>query len=79
MTVHATVSEFRHVLSGEGVIWRRDATGEETTVLQAGVSVDIRVGTAFQYGCIGIDPLEFLCITMPRWPGDKEATVIEGP
>ena len=23
--------------------------------------------------------LEFLCITMPRWPGDQEATLVEGP
>ena len=78
-TVHATVSEFWHVLSGEGQIWRRDGTGEETTVLRRGVSIDIPVGTAFQYRCTGVDPLQFLCITMPRWPGDKEATVIEGP
>ena len=78
-TVHATVSEFWHVLSGEGQIWRRDGTGEETTVLARGVSIDIPVGTAFQYRCTGVDPLQFLCITMPRWPGDKEATVIEGP
>ncbi len=78
-TVHATVSEFWHVLSGEGQIWRRDAAGEETAVLEMGVSIDIPVGTAFQYRCIGIDPLQFLCITMPRWPGDNEATVIEGP
>ena len=78
-TVHATVSEFWHVLSGEGQIWRRDGTGEETTVLRTGVSIDIPVGTAFQYRCTGPDPLEFLCITMPPWPGDKEATIIEGP
>ena len=78
-TVHATVSEFWHVLSGEGQIWRRDDTGEETTRLEQGVSIDIPVGTAFQYRCTGPDPLEFLCISMPRWPGDAEATVIEGP
>ena len=78
-TVHATVSEFWYVLSGEGQIWRRDGTGEETTVLTAGVSIDIPVGTAFQYRCTGIDPLEFLCITMPRWPGDEEAAFITGP
>ena len=78
-TVHATVSEFWHVLSGEGQIWRRDSAGEETTVLEAGVSIDIPLGTAFQYRCNGVDPLQFLCISMPRWPGDKEATVIEGP
>ena len=78
-TVHATVSEFWHVLSGEGEIWRRDATGEETTVLREGVTIDIPVGTAFQYRCTGADPLEFLCIATPPWPGDEEATIIDGP
>ena len=39
-TVHATVSEFWHVLSGEGQIWRRDGTAEETTKLGSGVSID---------------------------------------
>jgi mannose-6-phosphate isomerase-like protein (cupin superfamily) len=78
-TVHATVSEFWHVLSGEGQIWRRDGEREETTVLEAGVSIDIPVGTAFQSRCTGVDPLQLLCISMPRWPGDNEATVIEGP
>ena len=78
-TVHATVSEFWHVLSGHGQIWRRDDTGEQTTVLERGVSVDIAVGTAFQYRCTGAEPLQFLCISMPRWPGDQEATVTEGP
>jgi mannose-6-phosphate isomerase-like protein (cupin superfamily) len=78
-TVHATVSEFWHVLSGEGRIWRRDDSGEETTVLTRGVSIDIPVGTAFQYRCDGTAPLEFICVTMPRWPGHHEATIIEGP
>ena len=78
-TVHATVSEFWHVLSGEGQIWRRDGTRDETTVLRSGVSIDIPVGTAFQYRCDGIEPLQFLCISMPRWPGAAEATVIDGP
>ena len=40
-----------------GQIWRRDGAGEETTDLKAGVSIDIPVGTAFQYRCTGIDPL----------------------
>lgn len=78
-TVHATVSEFWYVLSGRGEIWRRDESGEELTALEAGVSIDISVGTAFQYRCTGAEPLRFLCISMPPWPGDAEATVIEGP
>ena len=78
-TVHATVSEFWHVLSGEGQIWRRDGAAEETTVLEPGVSIDIPVGTAFQYRCTGAEPLQFVCVSFPRWPGATEATVIEGP
>ena len=78
-TVHATVSEIWHVLSGAGQIWRRYGTAEETTVLEPGVSIDIPVGTAFQYRCTGSSPLQFLCVSMPPWPGDNEATVIEGP
>jgi len=77
--VHATVSEFWHVLSGKGQIWRRDGAGEEITVLEAGVSIDIPVGTAFQYRCNGADPLQFICVSMPPWPGHHEATIIEGP
>jgi mannose-6-phosphate isomerase-like protein (cupin superfamily) len=67
------------VLSGEGQIWRRDGTGEGTADLRRGVSIDIPVGTAFQYRCTGAVPLEFLCITMPPWPGDEEAAHVEGP
>jgi mannose-6-phosphate isomerase-like protein (cupin superfamily) len=78
-TVHGTVSELWYVLSGAGQIWRRDAIGEQTTALGRGVSIDIPVGTAFQYRCTGVAPLQFICITMPRWPGPQEATVIEGP
>ncbi|KQW85739.1 cupin [Devosia sp. Root413D1] len=78
-TIHATVSEFWFVLSGEGQIWRRDDTGEQTTALTRGVSIDIPVGTAFQYRCNGAAPLEFICISMPPWPGSHEATIIAGP
>ena len=78
-TIHATVSEFWYILSGQGRIWRRGGAGEETTVIEAGVSIDIPVGTAFQYRCDGVEPLRFICVTMPPWPGSAEATVIEGP
>jgi mannose-6-phosphate isomerase-like protein (cupin superfamily) len=77
--VHASVSEFWYVLSGEGQIWRRDGAGEATIDLTPGVSIDIPVGTRFQYRCTGAGPLQFLCVTMPPWPGDHEATVVDGP
>jgi mannose-6-phosphate isomerase-like protein (cupin superfamily) len=57
-TVHATVSELWHVLSGQGEIWRRDERGEQVTVLEPSISIDIPVGTAFQYRCTGAQPLQ---------------------
>ncbi|TAG17877.1 MAG: cupin domain-containing protein [Rhodobacterales bacterium] len=77
-TVHATVSEFWYVLGGEGEIWRKDAAEERVTRLQPGVSIDIPVGTAFQYRAVGDAPWTFICISMPRWPGDHEATHLTG-
>ena len=74
-TVHATVSEFWHVLSGRGEIWRRDESGEEVTVLTPGVSIDIPVGTAFQYRCTGAEALRLLCITMPPWPATRRQPI----
>lgn len=78
-TIHATVSEFWYVLSGRGEIWRRQGGTEESTILEPGISIDIPVGTAFQYRCIGAEPLRFICVTMPPWPGHHEATLIDGP
>ena len=78
-TVHATVDEFWHVLDGEGQIWRADQTEERVTALSPGVSIDIPCGTRFQYRAGSGRPLVFLCISMPPWPGDQEATHVTGP
>lgn len=77
-TIHETVSEFWYVLGGKGEIWRKSGTEERVTLLEQGVSIDIPVGTAFQYRNIGTEPLTFICITMPPWPGDDEASHISG-
>lgn len=77
-TVHETVSEFWYVLEGEGEIWRRNADAEKVTRLMPGVSIDIPVGTEFQYRNVGKDSLKFICISMPPWPGDHEATHLSG-
>lgn len=77
-TIHATVSEFWFILEGVGEIWRKDETQERITRLKAGVSIDIPVGTAFQYRNIGDVDLKFICISMPPWPGDDEASHLDG-
>ncbi|MDA5557829.1 cupin domain-containing protein [Shimia sp. MMG029] len=77
-TIHKSVSEFWYVLEGQGEIWRRDESEERITPLAPGVSIDVPVGTAFQYRCTGEVPLTFICITMPPWPGDQEASHVDG-
>ena len=75
-----TIDEYWFVLSGEGEIWRRAPDGDESiTRLIPGVSVDIPLGTAFQYRCTGSVPLVFTCTALPPWPGDDEAVIVEGP
>ncbi len=73
---HKTVSEFWHILQGNGAIWRKNLGKESVTPLKTGVSIDIPVGTEFQYRSDGGN-LVFLCITMPPWPGAEEVTYIE--
>ena len=77
-TVHATVSEFWYILEGRGQIWRDDGTESGVTVLVPGTAIDIPVGTAFQYRNIADVDLKFICVSMPRWPGDSEATFVKG-
>lgn len=77
-TVHATDSEFWYILDGHGEIWRDDDTHSEVTALLPGTAIDIPVGTKFQY-CNNADvDLKFICVTMPPWPGDSEATYVKG-
>ena len=77
-TVHATVSEFWYVLEGHGEIWRDDGTESGITVLVPGISIDIPVGTVFQYRNVSDAELKFICVTMPPWPGASEATFVKG-
>jgi mannose-6-phosphate isomerase-like protein (cupin superfamily) len=77
-TVHATVSEFWYVLEGRGEIWRDDGKENNVTVLVPGISIDIPVGTAFQYRNSSDTDLKFICITMPPWPGESEAAYVKG-
>jgi mannose-6-phosphate isomerase-like protein (cupin superfamily) len=74
---HKTVSEFWHVLSGKGAIWRSLSGREEIVSLTAGVTIEIPVGTQFQYRSEASADLVFLCVTMPPWSGADEATIID--
>lgn len=77
-TVHATVHEFWYILTGEGEIWRDDGMESQITRLTPGTAIDIPPGTAFQYRNCSDQELKLICIAMPPWPGDQEATYVEG-
>jgi len=73
---HKTVSEFWYIISGKGAIWRKSGKQEEITVLEEGTSIDIPLGTDFQYRSDKSD-LVFICVTMPPWPGHDEVSYVE--
>jgi len=75
---HRTVDELWFCLRGRGRMWRSWDGVEEVTRLVAGQSVNLPVGTAFQFRCDGDAPLEVLIATIPSWPGEGEAVSVEG-
>jgi mannose-6-phosphate isomerase-like protein (cupin superfamily) len=76
---HRTVEELWYFVGGRGQMWRRDAGGRESVVdVEAGVSLDIPLGTAFQFRSTGEEPLAAVGTTMPPWPGDDEAVFVDG-
>jgi mannose-6-phosphate isomerase-like protein (cupin superfamily) len=75
---HRSVEEIWYFLGGRGQMWRRLGAEESVVEVEAGVSLTIPLGTAFQFRATGEAPLTFLAITMPPWPGAQEAVRVEG-
>ena len=75
---HRSVEEIWYVVSGSGEMWQSSGGQEEIAALSAGTCLTIPVGVAFQFRCLGEDPLAAIAITMPPWPGDGEAEIVTG-
>jgi mannose-6-phosphate isomerase-like protein (cupin superfamily) len=75
---HRTVEEIWYVVAGTGEMWRSDGAREEITTLAPGSCLTIPVGTTFQFRSLGDGPLEVVGVTMPPWPGDGEAEIVDG-
>ena len=75
---HARVEELWYFVAGRGRFWRKDETGETVLDVHPGMSLDIPVGTSFQFRADGDAPLEALGVTMPPWPGPHEAIFVDG-
>jgi len=75
---HRTVEEVWYFLSGQGRMWRHFAGRDEIAEVAAGVSLSIPLGTRFQLRNDGDRPLAAVAVTMPPWPGEDEAYLVEG-
>ena len=73
---HRTVDEIWYILEGEGEVWRKYEEQEEVIKAETGVCLTIPQGTKFQFRNIGDEPLRFIIVTMPPWPGDDEAVEV---
>jgi mannose-6-phosphate isomerase-like protein (cupin superfamily) len=76
---HRTVDEIWFFLSGQGEFWRKQGAQEEIVPVEAGVCLTIPVGTQFQFRALGKEALTMLGVTLPPWPGEGEAIVVQGP
>jgi mannose-6-phosphate isomerase-like protein (cupin superfamily) len=77
--VHRTVEELWYFVEGRGEMWLRSGERSEVVEVESGVCVSIPVGTEFQFRSLGEDPLAAVGVTMPPWPGEGEAVVVDGP
>ena len=75
---HRTVEEIWFFLSGSGELWRKQNQREEIVPVHAGICITIPLGTHFQFKASGHEPLAVIGVTMPPWPGEGEAYVVEG-
>lgn len=75
---HETVEEIWFFLSGRGQMWRKIGEYEEIVTVEAGVCLTIPLETHFQFRAFGPEPLAAIAVTMPPWPGEGEAMVVEG-
>jgi mannose-6-phosphate isomerase-like protein (cupin superfamily) len=75
---HQTVEEIWFFLSGRGEMWRKQEGREEVVPVEPGVGLTIPLGTHFQFRSFGYEPLAALGVTMPPWPGEGEAIMVQG-
>jgi mannose-6-phosphate isomerase-like protein (cupin superfamily) len=75
---HRTVEELWYFLEGQGEVWRKyDGDRQEAVDVRPGTCVRIPTETAFQFRNTGADPLIFVIVTLPPWPGDQEADRVD--
>jgi mannose-6-phosphate isomerase-like protein (cupin superfamily) len=75
---HRSVEEVWFVIAGRGQMWRRNGSKETVLDLGPGISLNIPVGTEFQFRNTGEEAMAAVAVTMPPWPGEDEAVFVDG-
>ena len=76
---HRTVEEIWFFLTGRGEMWRaQEGQPDEIVQVESGVCLTIPLGTRFQFRSTGGEPLSAVGVTMPPWPGEGEAVLVQG-
>jgi len=77
---HRSVEELWYIVGGQGEMWRKGKTDDAETVtrLEPGIAIALPVGTHFQFRSFGPGPLTAVAVTMPPWPGEREAFPVKG-
>ncbi len=74
---HDTVEEIWYILEGNGQVWRCPPDADPSAVAAIGVepgdALTIPTAWRFQFSSSPNEPLRFLCVTIPPWPGPDEA------
>jgi mannose-6-phosphate isomerase-like protein (cupin superfamily) len=76
---HRTVEEIWFFVGGRGQMWRQQDGHAAIVDVHPGICLTIPLGTHFQFRCLGPEPLAAVGVTMPPWPGEDEAIVVDGP
>jgi len=76
---HRTVDELWYVTHGRGQMWRAGGGRDEVVDLHPGTAVSIPAGTSFQFRSFGHEGVTAVAVTMPPWPGEGEAELVDGP
>lgn len=76
---HPTVDEIWYVVSGSGNLWLKQGSREEVVALEPGVCASLPRGTRFQFRASEAQAIAIVAVTIPRWPGNFEAELVDGP
>jgi mannose-6-phosphate isomerase-like protein (cupin superfamily) len=76
--VHKTVDEQWYFMQGLGQVWLKENKEEEQAIdVMPGISLTTPKGVHFQFRNTGWEPLCFLCVDTPPWPGAHEAQPVQ--